>query len=114
MERSEVPDVPEAPDGITIIGLARDGQTYTQHYFDSRGVVRTYAMTFDGEVWQLLRESPDFSPLSFRQRFVGRIGDDGDTIRGAWEKRTDAAADWELDFPLTYRRSSAGAVDEPR
>jgi len=45
MERSEVPDVPEAPDGISIIGVDRDGAAYTQHYFDSRGVVRLYAMT---------------------------------------------------------------------
>ena len=46
MERSEVPDVPEAPDGLSIVGVAGDGDAYTQHYFDSRGVVRVYAMTF--------------------------------------------------------------------
>jgi hypothetical protein len=31
LERSEVPDVPEAPDGIAIIGLDHDGEAYTQH-----------------------------------------------------------------------------------
>jgi hypothetical protein len=28
-ERSEVPDVPEAPDGIAIIGVDRNGEAYT-------------------------------------------------------------------------------------
>ena len=112
VQRSEAPN--PVPDSMSIIAVDPETGAYTQHYFDSRGVVRTYAMAFDGEVWQLLRETPDFSPLDFRQRFVGRIGDDGDTIRGAWEKRTDPSADWERDFPLTYRRSTKGAVDEPR
>ncbi len=55
VERSEVPD---APDGIAIVGVDRDGQAYTQHYFDSRGVARVYAMTFRDGVWTLLRDAP--------------------------------------------------------
>lgn len=76
--------------------IAPDPETggYTQHYYDSRGVVRLYAMTFTDGVWQLLRDKPDFSPLAFRQRFVGRVDEDGDTISGAWER----------DFGLVYRR----------
>jgi hypothetical protein len=44
-ERWEVP-VPEAPDGIAIIGAdpASEGD-YLQHYFDSRGVARVYKMS---------------------------------------------------------------------
>lgn len=103
LERSEVPDVPEAPDGISIIGVDRDGAAYTQHYFDSRGVVRLYAMTFrDGE-WTLLRDAPDFTPLEFRQRFTGEFSADGRTISGRWETSQDGSA-WELDFDLTYRK----------
>jgi hypothetical protein len=103
MERSEVPDVPEAPDGISIIGVDRDGSAYTQHYFDSRGVVRLYAMTFrDGE-WTLLRDAPDFTPLDFWQRFTGEFSADGRTISGRWETSQDGSA-WELDFDLTYRK----------
>jgi hypothetical protein len=103
MERSEVPDVPEAPDGISIIGVDRDGSAYTQHYFDSRGVVRLYAMTFrDGE-WTLLRDAPDFTPLDFWQRFTGAFSADGRTISGRWETSQDGSA-WELDFDLTYRK----------
>jgi hypothetical protein len=103
MERSEVPDVPEAPDGITIIGLARDGQTYTQHYFDSRGIARVYALTFSDGVWTLLRDAPDFTPLDFRQRFTGEFSADGNTISGRWETSQDGST-WEHDFDLTYRK----------
>jgi hypothetical protein len=42
-----------------------------QHYFDSRGVARLYEMTFSGGVWNLLRNSSDFTPLEFSQRFSG-------------------------------------------
>jgi len=62
VERSEVPG---APDGIAIVGLDRNGEAFTQHYYDSRGVARVYAMTFSDGVWTLLRDSPDFSPLDF-------------------------------------------------
>jgi hypothetical protein len=55
-ERSEVPDVPEAPDGIALIGLDRDGEAYTQHHFDSRGIARVYAMAFRDGVWTLSRD----------------------------------------------------------
>ena len=51
------------------------------------GVARLYAMTLDAGTWTLLRESPDFSPLDFAQRFTGTFSDDGDTIRGTWESR---------------------------
>jgi hypothetical protein len=102
VQRSKVPH-PDAPDGISIIGLAADGETYTQHYFDSRGIARVYAMTFRDGVWSLLRDSPDFTPLSFSQRFTGTFGDAGRTVRGRWEASTDGST-WELDFELTYRK----------
>jgi hypothetical protein len=103
VERSEVPDVPEAPDGIAIVGVDRDGVAYTQHYFDSRGVARLYGMTFDGRVWTLLRGSPDFTPLEFWQRFTGELSADGGTISGRWETSADGST-WEHDFDLTYRK----------
>jgi hypothetical protein len=100
IERSEVADQ-NAPDGLVIIAFDADRETYLQHYFDSRGVVRLYAMTFDDGVWTLVRDSPDFSPLSFWQRFTGTFSDDGRTIRGSWETSPDGSA-WEHDFDLTY------------
>ena len=44
LERSEVAH-PDAPDSYAVIAADPDGESYTQHYFDSRGVVRVYAMT---------------------------------------------------------------------
>ncbi|WP_461071165.1 hypothetical protein [Streptomyces pseudoechinosporeus] len=104
VQRTEIPQT-EVPDSMAIVAVDPETGAYTQHYFDSRGVVRVYAMTFAGGVWRLLRETPDFSPLPFRQRFTGQVGDDGNTIRGVWEKSYDSSAAWEKDFELTYRRS---------
>jgi hypothetical protein len=102
-------DHPDAPDGLCVIAPNRDGGGYTQHYFDSRGVVRLYEMTLADGVWTLLRTKPDFTPLDFAQRYVGRISDDGNTIDGAWETSKDGGATWELDFELVYKRTLSGA-----
>jgi hypothetical protein len=99
LQRSSVP-VPEAPDGLSVIGLD-DEDGYTQHYFDSRGIARIYAMTFDGRNWTLERNAPDFTPLSFHQRWIGTV--DGDTIRGRWEQSPDGR-EWALDFEVIYTR----------
>jgi hypothetical protein len=104
VQRTEIP-VAEAPDSMAIIAADPETGAYTQHYFDSRGVARLYAMSFAGGVWRLLREAPDFSPLDFRQRFTGQVSDDGTTIRGSWETSHDDSTTWEHDFTLTYRRS---------
>lgn len=101
LQRSEVP-VPEAPDGLSIIA-ADPGGAFTMHYFDSRGVVRLYAMTFSDRVWTLHRGKPDFSPFRFHQRFTGTFSDDGDAIDGRWETSDDGTT-WKLDFELAYAR----------
>lgn len=103
LQRAEV-DVPEAPDMLALIDVNRLSGGYSQHYFDSRGVTRMYAMTFDGRTWTLSREAPDFSPLDFSQRFSGTLEDDGATIRGRWDIR-HPGRDWETDFDLTYTRA---------
>jgi hypothetical protein len=103
LQRTEAP-VPEAPDSLAIVSVDPATGAYTQHYYDCRGVVRLYAMTFTDGVWTLTRESPDFSPLDFRQRFTGTFSQDGNTISGAWEKSAGGAG-WEHDFDLTYRRA---------
>jgi hypothetical protein len=104
IERWEVP-VPEAPDGIAIIGAdpEREGD-YLQHYFDSRGVARIYKMSLEDGVWKLWRGEPDFTPLDFSQRFTGTFGADGKTIVGAWEICHDGKT-WEHDFDLTYTKA---------
>ena len=102
LQRWEVP-IDEAPDGLAVIGPDQDNGAYLQHYFDSRGVARVYAMSFDRGVWKLSRTSADFSPLDFAQRFTGTLSDDGRTIQGRWELAHDGST-WEHDFDLVYTR----------
>ena len=103
LERSEAPD--PAPNGLILVDPNADDDGYTQHYFDSRGVVRVYAMTFGDGTWTLERTTPDFTPLSFAQRFLGTFSADANTIDSRWESSQDGGATWELDFELTFRRS---------
>ena len=102
IERWEVP-VPEAPDGLAIIGFNEGRGTFLQHYFDSRGIARVYAMSLEDGVWTLWRDAPDFSTLEFAQRYSGTFSDDGTTIVGRWEIAHDGST-WEHDFDLTYVR----------
>jgi hypothetical protein len=102
LQRTETQS-PGPPDSLTIVSADLKTGAYTQHYYDSRGVVRLYAMGLADGVWTLTRESPDFSPLDFRQRFTGTFSDDGNIISGAWETGRNGAG-WEHDFALTYRR----------
>jgi len=101
IQRAQSP-LPEYPDGLMIVSLTPEG--YLQHYFDSRGVVRLYRMTLQGQSWTLVRMQPDFTPLEFAQRFVGTISADGDRIEGQWETSYDEGQHWEVDFPLSYTR----------
>ena len=101
VQRTTVP-VPEAPDSFCLVVTGDDGR-YIQHYFDSRGTARLYAMTFDGRTWTLQRTKADFSPLDFHQRFVGTISDDGATIDAQWQSSADGQQ-WTRDFGLTYTR----------
>jgi hypothetical protein len=104
VQRWQVP-VPEAPDGIAIIGPDPVSEgNYLQHYFDSRGVARVYKMSFEDGVWKLWRDEPDLSPLDFAQRYTGTFGDDGKTIAGSWEICHDGKT-WEHDFDLTYNKA---------
>jgi hypothetical protein len=102
IQRVEIPQ-PEFPNSLAIIAPDASGGGYTQHYFDSRGVVRTYAMGFEEGRWTLLRDRPDFTELAFFQRYAGAFTDDSMTIEGTWETSDDGLS-WERDFDLTYTR----------
>jgi hypothetical protein len=102
MQRTEVP-VPGVPDSPAIVAVDLETGAYAKHYFDSRGVARLYAMSLADGVWTLTRESPDFTPLDFRQRFVGEFSQDGNVITGARERGAGGSG-WEHDFGLVYRR----------
>jgi hypothetical protein len=103
VQRWEIP-VPEAPDGIAIIGWDPLRSSYLQHYFDSRGIARLYEMTLAEGIWTLSRTREDFSELSFCQRWEGRFSEDGGRIDGRWEASDDGGATWDLDFELSYVR----------
>ncbi len=92
-------EVPEAPDGIAIIGAGEEPGSLRQHYFDSRGVVRVYEMSLIEGIWKLWRNASD----PFPQRYTGAVSGDRKTITGRWE-RGESGSNWETDFDLTYRR----------
>ena len=91
-------DLPEAPDGVAVIGCDGMSGTYYQLYTDDRDVQRIYAMSLDDGVWKLWRDGEPFS-----QRFTGRFSEDGNTIEGRWEMAEDGTT-WRTDFDLTYTK----------
>ncbi len=101
----------EMPSTLSIIGGMSDGEPQPMHYFDSRGVKRLFLTTVQGSTWTIWR-SPDEDwngpdGPGFNQRFIGEISADGATIDGRWERGLGDAGDaWELDFPITYSRTS--------
>jgi hypothetical protein len=102
VERWTVP-IPEAPDGLAMIGWDAGRGTFLQHYFDQRGVARVYEMSFADRVWKMERTKPDFSPFDFSQRFAGTLSGDGKQIDGTWEIAEDYKT-WRKDFDLIYTR----------
>ena len=73
---------------------------YKIFYYDARNVSRIYEMRFSEHIWNIWRNSPNFS-----QRYEGKISDDAHTIIGKWEKSSDGIQ-WENDFNVTYTRKS--------
>ncbi len=97
IERSHV-DLPEAPDGIAVIGCDGMSDRYYQLYTDERDVQRIYEMGLSGGVWTLSRDGEPFP-----QRFKGTFSQDGKTITGRWEIGNDEGG-WETDFDLIYKK----------
>jgi hypothetical protein len=89
---------PDFPDSLTVLGP--DGDGLSMRYFDSRGVVRTYATSLADGVWHLSRDDPDFA-----QRFAGTLDEGGGTITGVWQLCEDGST-WNDDLEITYRRSA--------
>lgn len=107
-----VTDHPQFPDSLSVIGQSDtdrvdrgdSGTTgvnapLTMHYFDSRGVCRTYETAIDEKTWRWSRIVPGFS-----QRFIGTFADAGSTIVGRSELREDDV-NWKADLSVTYRRA---------
>ena len=91
-------DIPEAPDGIAILGQDATTGQLVQHYYDSRGIARVYQTRLEDGTWRLWRDGPDFW-----QRFSATFAKDGTTIRGTWESSPDGTS-WEHDFDLVYTK----------
>jgi hypothetical protein len=91
-------EMPEAPNGVSVIGCDAENGSYYQLYTDDRDVQRIYAMSLADGVWKLWRDGAPFS-----QRFTGTFSEDGNTITGQWELARDGTT-WETDFNLTYRK----------
>jgi hypothetical protein len=62
-----------------------------------------YAVDLSDGVWTLVRDSADFTPLEFSQRFTGTFSSDSQRIHGRWETSRDGS-NWEHDFDLTYTK----------
>ncbi|WP_422122421.1 hypothetical protein DHX103_11495 [Planococcus sp. X10-3] len=93
----------EFPSSTIIYDWDPESDQYVQHYYDSRGVTRLYGMSLEDGIWKLWRDTDDFSPLSFLQRFTGTIEEGGNTIDSVWEQSEDGIK-WKHDFKLVLRR----------
>jgi len=91
-------DMPEAPNGVAVIGCDAATGAYFQLYSDERGVCRVYEMSIGNGEWKLWRDGAPFA-----QRFTGKIATDGQTIDGRWELVEDGG-EFRTDFDMTYRR----------
>jgi hypothetical protein len=71
-------DHPDFPDSISLIGATQPDGGLAQHYFDTRGVHRLSAMTFERGVWTFDRKA--VSPKDFDQRMHATFDADGRTM----------------------------------
>lgn len=72
VERSTV-DMPEAPDGISIMGCDAANNTYIRLHSDERGICRIYQMSINEGEWKLWREGEPFPQPSRAPRlWLGR------------------------------------------
>ena len=65
-------------------------------YFDSRGVRRTYGISFEDGVLRIWRDD-----ATFAQRFAATPSEDG--FEGLWQV-AESPGDWRDDLKVTYRR----------
>jgi hypothetical protein len=84
------------PDAISVIGAPEEGDGLVMEYFDSRGVRRTYRVSFEDGVWRMWRDQPGFD-----QRFSATPA--GDEFQGLSEL-AEAPGEWQDDMKATYRR----------
>jgi hypothetical protein len=84
------------PDAISVIGAPESGDGLVMEYFDSRGVRRTYGVSFEDGVLRIWRDAP-----GFEQRFSATPAPDG--FGGLWQL-AEAPGEWKDDLKAVYRR----------
>jgi hypothetical protein len=84
---------PDFPDAVAMLG------DRAFHYFDVRGVVRTFDLEVTGTGWSMIRRGDDFWQRS-RLRFLSR-----DAMEGDGENSHDGGTTWQHDFSVTYTRA---------
>jgi hypothetical protein len=84
---------PDFPDAISLL----DGTAC--HYFDVRGVQRTFDLEVTAEGWSMVRRDPDFWQRS-SVRFVG-----AEAMEGTGENSHDGGTSWQHDFSLSWTRT---------
>jgi hypothetical protein len=87
---------PLFPTGIFIFGAPEDGEGLKAEYFDSRGVRRTYDVTFEDGVLRIWRDEPGFA-----QRFSATVS--GEEFVGTFELAREPG-EWRHDMTVIYRR----------
>ena len=118
-------EMPEAPDGVSIMGCDAANGTYYQLYSDDRCVCRVYEMSIGDGEWRLWREGEPFP-----QRFIGRFEDgirwlvEDERLRtavlrsaelvveGEGAREVELAGDGDLHGPLFLSRLQGEACHE--
>ena len=95
--------VPEAPNGLAVIGWDEGRGTFLQHYFDMSRHPRLRDGVRERRLDAGRTKPADFSDFEFSQRFTGAFTDGGDRIDDleiAHDHET-----WAKDFDLIYTRT---------
>ncbi len=89
---------PGPPSAVSVIGHDDSEKGYVLLYSDERGVARIYHMSMEGGVWEMHRDSPDFS-----QRMRGAFSDHGNMLTVHGELMRDGIH-WEGDLDVIYSK----------
>ena len=84
------------PDAVSIVGAPESGDGLVMEHFDSRGVRRTYGVSFEDGVLAMWRDAPGFD-----QRYSARPAPDA--FEGRWQL-AETPGEWKDDLEMSYRR----------
>jgi hypothetical protein len=84
------------PDALSVIGRPESGEGLVLEYFDSRGVRRTYGVSFEDGVMRWSRDQP-----GFEQRSYAKLGADEFEFVA---QLAETPGEWQDDLRTIYRR----------